>query len=100
MSIIVTFTDEELEREVREIRRLTPNTGQGRLVDALRARGIRIQRWRVRKCLRRVDPLGTSLRWNGTIYRRKYLLPTPNSLWHIDGKHKLIRYRVSCSLLH
>lgn len=76
-----------------KIRRLTPNIGQRRLAGALRARGIRIQRWRVRDCLRRVDPLGTTLRWNGTIYRRKYSVPTPNSLWHIDGNHKLIRYR-------
>ena len=94
MMSIITFTDEQLIREVGEIRRLTPNIGQRRLLGALRARGIRIQRWRIRECLRRVDPLGTSLRWNGTIYRRSYSVPTPNSLWHIDGNHKLIRYRL------
>ena len=27
------------------------------------------------------------------IYRRKYSVPCPNALWHIDGNHKLIRYR-------
>ena len=73
---------------------LTPNLRQRRLLGALRARNIWIQRWRVCKCLRRVDPLGTSLRWNDTIYRRKYSVPTPNSLWHIDGNHKLVRYRL------
>ncbi|XP_034084612.1 uncharacterized protein LOC117554328 isoform X1 [Gymnodraco acuticeps] len=25
--------------------------------------------------------------------RRKYFVPAPNSLWHIDGNHKLIRWR-------
>ena len=27
------------------------------------------------------------------VYRRKYSVPTPNALWHIDGNHKLTRYR-------
>ena len=29
-----------------------------------------------------------------TIHRRKYYVPTPNSLWHIDSGHKLIRYKL------
>ena len=53
-----------------------------------------MQRARVSECLRRVDPVGTTLRRRMTIYRRKYLVPTPNSLWHIDSGHKLIRYKL------
>ena len=68
------------------------NIGQKRLVGALRSRGLRIPGSRVRTCLREIDPSGTALRWRATIYRRKYFVPTPNSLWHIDGNHKLIRY--------
>ena len=79
---------------VNEIRSITPNIGQKRLAGALRSRGLRIPRSRVRTCLREIDPLGTALRWRATIYRRKYFVPTPNSLWHIDGNHKLIRYRL------
>ena len=79
---------------VTEIRSLTPNIGQQRLVGALRSRNIHVQRWRVRKCLRELDPLGTALRWRSAIFRRKYSVPTPNALWHIDGNHKLIRYRL------
>lgn len=26
--------------------------------------------------------------------RRQYSVPGPNSLWHIDGNHKLIRYQI------
>ena len=37
--------------------------------------------------------LETALCWTTPVYRRKYSVPTPNSLWHIDGNHKLIRYR-------
>ena len=71
---------------------LTPNIGRRRFIGALRSRGLGIQRWRVSDCLRRVDPVGTALRWGMTIHRRKYFVPTPNSLWHIDSGHKLIRY--------
>ena len=73
---------------------ITPNIGERRLIGALRSRGIRVQRWRVRACLRKVDPLGAALRWRPVIYRRKYSVPTPNALWHIDGNHKLVRRRL------
>ena len=70
---------------VNEIRSITPNIGQKRLAGTLRSRGLRIPRSRVRTCLREIDSLGTALRWRATIYRRKYFVLTPNSLWHIDG---------------
>ena len=89
-----TITDDELERTVRAIQQLTPNIGQARLLGALRSRGLNIQRKRVRNCLRSIDPIGTALRWRSPIYRRKYSVPTPNALWHIDGNHKLIRWRL------
>lgn len=73
---------------------LTPNIGRRRFIGALRSRGLHIQRWRVSDCLHRVDPVGTALRWQMTIHRRKYFVPTPNSLWHIDSGHKLIRYKL------
>lgn len=41
-----------------------------------------------------MDPIGTSLRWRLVIYRRKYSVPGPNSLWHFDGAHKLIRWKL------
>ncbi|KAJ7337776.1 hypothetical protein OS493_007931 [Desmophyllum pertusum] len=68
----------------------TPNIGRRRFIGALRSRGLNVQRWRISECLRRVDPVGTALRWRMTIHRRKYYVPTPNSLWHIDSGHKLI----------
>ncbi|PFX25078.1 hypothetical protein AWC38_SpisGene10295 [Stylophora pistillata] len=73
---------------------LTPNIGRRRFIGALRSRGLRVQRWRVSECLHRVDPVGTTLRWRMAIRRRKYYVPTPNSLWHIDSGHKLIRYKL------
>ena len=92
-----TFTnipDDQLGEVMQEVRRSTPNIGQSRMIGALRSRGLRVQRWRVRNMLRQIDPVGTALRWNPTIYRRKYYVPHPNALWHIDGNHKLIRWRL------
>ena len=73
---------------------LTPNIGRRRFIGALRSRGLRVQRWRVSNCLRRLDPVGTALRWRLVIYRRRYNVPTPNSLWHFDSAHKLIRWKL------
>ena len=40
---------------------LTSNIGRLSFIGALRSRGIRVQRWRVSQCLRRVDLIGTLL---------------------------------------
>ena len=73
---------------------LTSNIGRRRFIGALRSRGLGVQRWRVSECLHQVDPVGTILRWRMAIHRRKYYVLTPNSLWHIDSGHKLIRYKL------
>lgn len=69
---------------------LTPNIGRRRFIGTLRSRGLRVQRWRVSNCLRRLDPVGTALRWRLVIYRQNNNVPTPNSLWHFDSAPKLI----------
>lgn len=98
------ISDHELDQIYKEITAantnvsnggfLTPNIGKRRFIGALRSRGLRVQRWRVSNCLRRLDPVGTALRWRLVIYRRKYNVPTPNSLWHFDSAHKLIRWKL------
>lgn len=42
----------------------------------------------------RVDPHNTALRWGIVISRRQYQVPWPNSLWHLDGHHSLIRWKM------
>ena len=55
-----------------------------------------VSRWTV---MRRVQgyglPRNTALRWGALVLRRKYYVPWPNSLWHIDGHryHSLIKWR-------
>ena len=48
---------------------------------------------RIRDSLRRIDPVGVVSRLIHTVNRRTYSVPSPNALWHVDGNHKLIRYR-------
>ena len=58
----------------------------------LRARNINVQRARVRHSMNRIDPGGVMRRTRQTISRRVYHVATPNSVWHMDGHMKLIRY--------
>ncbi|PFX19782.1 hypothetical protein AWC38_SpisGene15812 [Stylophora pistillata] len=64
------------------------------MLGALRSRGLQVQRWRVHEIMRKIDPVGTALRWNQVVHRRKYSVPGPKALWHIDGHHKLIHWRL------
>ena len=88
----VPVTDEDLYRLMQEIMEVNPNIGQRRMIGALRARGLEVAQSRVREAMRILDPQGTALRWHGAIHRRRYWVPCPNALWHIDGCHKLIRW--------
>ena len=60
----------------------------------LRMQGIHVQRERIRECLRRVDPSGVHSRMRRVLKRRVYQVECPNALWHLDGYHKLIRWRI------
>lgn len=64
--------------------------------ESVRARllgqGILVQRQRVRASLLRTDPAAAAQRTlSQRLYRRAYHVAGPNSLWHLDGNHKLIR---------
>ena len=53
--------------------------------------GIRVPHQRVRESQRHVDPEGSMMRRLNRVQRRRYSVPGPQHLWHIDGNHKLIR---------
>ncbi|RXK39647.1 hypothetical protein M231_03001 [Tremella mesenterica] len=63
------------------------------LQGALRSAGVFVPRYRVREILRSIDPAGVTLRWARNIKRRVYSVPYVNSLWHIDGHHKLVTWK-------
>lgn len=49
---------------------------------------------RIRDSLMRVDSRGVHQRFRRALHRRQYQVCMPNSLWHIDGMHKLMRWRI------
>ena len=53
--------------------------------------GIHVPCQKVRDSLLRVDPDGVMGRFKKAIKRRSYHVPGPNSVWHLDGYHKLIK---------
>lgn len=71
-----------------------PTRGIRTVQSILRANGTIVQRERVRESLHRVDPVGTERRLHRTLHRRHYNVTSPNSLWHIDGHHILVRWRL------
>ena len=88
------ISDNELDALVEDFVSNFPTAGQKTLAGHLSAMGYRIQRYRVRESLYRVDPWGVWERSRRLLHRRKYKVPGPNSLWHIDGNHKLVRWRI------
>uniref|UniRef100_A0A8C1YAE3 Integrase core domain-containing protein n=1 Tax=Cyprinus carpio TaxID=7962 RepID=A0A8C1YAE3_CYPCA len=89
-----TCTDEELDALVTEIKTSMPDTGYRMVRGALLAQGHRVQWDRVRASMHRVDSVGVLSRMTNLrcIARRRYSVPYPKYLVHIDTNHKLIRY--------
>ena len=88
-----SISDFELDRAVEYIKNMHPNDGERLLIGHLRRMEIVVPRARVRGSIHRVDPVSTALRRSIAIRRRTYWVSGPNALWHIDGHHKLIRWR-------
>lgn len=87
------ISDDDLDSIVREIKLFYPNIGSKNLAGHLASRSIKVPRARIRDSLRRVDPLGIAARKCQSIHRRVYCVSRPLALWHLDGNHKLIRWR-------
>lgn len=88
------MNDSDLDDVVGNFVALFPSAGQKTLEGHLKSQGFRIRRRRIRESLLQVDPWGVEQRCRRVLYCRKYKVAGPNSLWHIDGLHKLIRWRI------
>jgi hypothetical protein len=88
------ISDADLDLLVIAFKAEKPNSGFRYLIGFLRCQGLRVQKERARQALRRVDGLGQELRRRKTIQHRKYKVPRPNYLWHLDGHHKLIMWGI------
>ncbi|PIK39528.1 hypothetical protein BSL78_23625 [Apostichopus japonicus] len=86
------MSEEDLTAIITNLSKQHPNSGTEMINGYLRSQGILVPRQKIRSMLRTADPVGTASRWGRTVARRTYFVPTPNSLWHIDGHMKLIRW--------
>ena len=93
MPRFAAITDAELDVLVRDIARRTPFSGIRMVQGEVESQGIHVQRERIRASLHRVDSLNIRARFSHVIERRRYRVPGPNSLWHVDGNHKLIHWK-------
>ena len=76
---------------IQEITTLFPQSGEKMISGRLRSCGVRVQRQQV---LHRIDPSGVRSRCSNVLHRRQYSVPSPNALWHLDGYHKFMRWRL------
>lgn len=86
-----SVTDQALDDAVREILFQFPTAGEVMLNGHLRSRGLHVQRARLRKSIYSIRGCQSI---HSRIQRRSYSVPGPNYLWHVDGNHKLIRFKL------
>lgn len=85
-------SDDALDDMIRDIVAGNDQLGSEAVRAHLRADGVRVQRHRIRRSLARINPTAAALRaMSQRPQRRLYRVAGPNSLWHLDGNHKLIR---------
>lgn len=88
-----SISDDQIDEIIRNyMLRHGSTTGESYLIGHFRALGYHVQRRRIRSSINRVDPQNVAIRWGALVSRRVYFVPWPNSLWHIDGHHSLIRW--------
>ena len=75
------ISEDNLCQVIREILNILPNAGESYVLGACRARGIHVQRRRLRDAINIVDPVSRALRRTVSIVRRRYNVRGPNSLW-------------------
>ena len=88
------LSDAELDEITLQFVHNNPYSGRVSYQGFLRSAGLRIQQSRVHESLGRVDQRGMQRRFRQALHRRKYSVCMPNSLWHIDVHHKLVRWKV------
>ena len=94
LSSYTEINDSDLDSVMELLVREFPRNGIVMMCGQLQAVNIFVTRKRVQDSLLRVSPHGSNSRRSTTINRRVYCVPSPNFLWHIDGLHCLIRWKI------
>ena len=89
----IPLSDHQLDDIIRGIKANHPNDEEVLMHGHLLRIGLRVTRAALRNSIHCVDHAGVVARSLTTVHRRIYSVPHPNYIWHIDGHHKLIRWR-------
>jgi hypothetical protein len=93
-NIFSTCNDDELDVSVGPLIKDYPFCGENILGQMVRKTGIKVQRWRLRESMHRLDVSGINERKKGRLQRWIYNVQGVNHLWHVNTNHKLIRWRL------
>ena len=88
------ITESELDSIMASLVRRFPLNGITMMWGHLRSLNVLVTRAKVQDSLLRVSGDLVESRRRSSINRREYSVPAPNCLWHIDGLHCLIRWRI------
>lgn len=88
------ITDSELDSVMELQVRNFPRYGSVMMWGHLRSLNVYVTRQKVRASLMRVSPQAVANHRSTTIQRRTYSVPCSNYLWHIDGLHCLIQWKI------
>ena len=94
LSMFSNISDTELDRVVELLVKDFPNYGIVMMWGQLKSMNIFVPCNRVRESLIRVSSQFIRHRCSHAISQRVYSVPSSNFLWHIDGLHCLIRWKI------
>ena len=92
--ITYEVSDPDLDAVVEKIVHGAPSCGTIMVWGQMKSYGINVSRRRVCESLLRVNPSGVEMRRTTSVTRRSYCVASSNALWHIDGQHSLVRWRI------
>ena len=56
------MSNEELDDLIKSIKNEHPLSGERIIIGILRAKGVSVQRWKIRESIHRVDPINAAIR--------------------------------------
>lgn len=86
-----SISNHELDTQISRYKSGHPNDGERMIIGYLRSCDTHVQISRIRESI--WDPNGLAERRRTAIRHRVYHVDYPNEVWHIDGNHKLIRWK-------
>ena len=87
------INDGELDRVIAQCKADHPEVGEVMVCGHLQSKGIQVPRVCIRASIHQLDPFVCD-NLKSVIRRRSYNVPGPNYVWHIDGNHELICWRI------